>query len=203
MVVGDVVTVVAARRRIERQQPQRGDTQLLQVSPAWISPGKSPMPSPLLLKKGLDVQLINEWHPCTQSSSPPRSVTGNSLFRRSMASGSAASLMNSRKQQAQDLAPGRSHGQRPPTFRAVSFAGDQVFDGSATRRRSPAPPTAPTSPSGKPINAHHGSFMTCNPAAVDTIGRLAAKPFDVPSIDRDGAGGWSQYSTYGFYGEAD
>ena len=46
-VVGDVVAVVAQGRGKERQEPEAGDAEVLQVvEPARCSPGKSPMPSP-------------------------------------------------------------------------------------------------------------------------------------------------------------
>ncbi len=45
-VVGDVVAVVAQRRREERQKPDAGDAELLQIVQLREQPGKSPMPSP-------------------------------------------------------------------------------------------------------------------------------------------------------------
>ena len=48
-VVGDVVAVVLERRRVERQQPDGGDAEVLRGSRASaVRPRKSPMPSPLL-----------------------------------------------------------------------------------------------------------------------------------------------------------
>ena len=54
LVVGDVVAVVAQRRGIERQQPQRRDAEILQVIElAGVSPSKSPIPSLLASKNAL------------------------------------------------------------------------------------------------------------------------------------------------------
>ena len=51
-VVGDVVAVVAQRRGVERQQPDGGDAEVVQVVElARSGPRKSPMPSPLLSQK--------------------------------------------------------------------------------------------------------------------------------------------------------
>ena len=47
-VVGDIVAVVAQRRREKREQPQAGDAQVLQVVELADNPWKSPMPSLLL-----------------------------------------------------------------------------------------------------------------------------------------------------------
>ena len=45
-VIGDVVAVVAPRRRTERQHPDGGDAEILQVIELLVRPAKSPMPSP-------------------------------------------------------------------------------------------------------------------------------------------------------------
>ena len=52
-VVRNIVAVVAARRGIERQQPKRGDADILQVVKFSVSPAKSPMPSLLLSANAL------------------------------------------------------------------------------------------------------------------------------------------------------
>ena len=46
-VVGDVVAVVAQRRGEERQQPEAGDAEVLEVVELLRQARKSPMPSPL------------------------------------------------------------------------------------------------------------------------------------------------------------
>ena len=52
-VVGDVVAVVAQRRGIERQEPERGDAEILQIVELAGQARKSPMPSSLASKNAL------------------------------------------------------------------------------------------------------------------------------------------------------
>ena len=59
-VVGDVVAVVAARRGIERQQPQRGDAEILQISQLLGQPGKIADAVIVAVGERLDVQLIDD-----------------------------------------------------------------------------------------------------------------------------------------------
>jgi hypothetical protein len=59
-VVGDVVAVVAAGRRIERQQPQRGDAELLQVAELFGQSCEIADAVIVAVGKGLDVQLIDD-----------------------------------------------------------------------------------------------------------------------------------------------
>ncbi len=59
-IVGDVVAVVAARRGIERQQPQRGDAEILQVVELFGQPGKIADAVIVAVGKGLDVELIDD-----------------------------------------------------------------------------------------------------------------------------------------------
>ncbi len=59
-IVGDVVTVVAAGRGIERQQPQRGDAEVLQIAELLGQSGKIADAVIVAVGKGLDVQLIDD-----------------------------------------------------------------------------------------------------------------------------------------------
>ena len=59
-VVGDVVAVVAAGRGIERQQPQRGDAEILQIAELFGQPGKVADAVIVAVGEGLDVQLIDD-----------------------------------------------------------------------------------------------------------------------------------------------
>ncbi len=57
-VVGDVVPVVAQRRRIGRQQPERGNPEVLQVVELFDQPAEIADPIVVAVKKGFDMQLI-------------------------------------------------------------------------------------------------------------------------------------------------
>ena len=59
-VVGDVVAVVAAGRGIERQQPERGDAELLQIVELFGQSGKIADAVIVAVGEGLDVQLIDD-----------------------------------------------------------------------------------------------------------------------------------------------
>jgi hypothetical protein len=59
-VIGDVVAVVAAGRRIERQQPQSGDAQLLQVIKPLGQPGKVANTVIVAVGERFDVKLIDD-----------------------------------------------------------------------------------------------------------------------------------------------
>ena len=59
-VVGNVVAVVAQRRRIERQQPQAGHSQVLQVREFLNQPGKIANPVIVRVVEGLGMQLIDD-----------------------------------------------------------------------------------------------------------------------------------------------
>ena len=59
-VVGDVVAVVAAGRRIERQQPQRGDAEILQIVELFGQPGEIADAVIVAVGKGLDVKLVDD-----------------------------------------------------------------------------------------------------------------------------------------------
>lgn len=59
-VVRDVVTVVAAGGRIERQQPQRGDAEILQIAELLRQSSEISDAIVIAVGKGLDVQLIDD-----------------------------------------------------------------------------------------------------------------------------------------------
>ena len=59
-VVGDVIAVVAQRRGIERQQPQRRDTEILQVIELAAQPLEIADPIVVGVEERLDVQLIDD-----------------------------------------------------------------------------------------------------------------------------------------------
>ena len=59
-VVGDVVAVVAAGRGIERQQPQRGDAEILQIVELLGQAGEIADAVIVAVGEGLDVQLIDD-----------------------------------------------------------------------------------------------------------------------------------------------
>ena len=59
-IVGDVVAVVAAGRRIERQQPQRRDAELLQIAELFGQPGEIADAVIVAVGERLDVQLIDD-----------------------------------------------------------------------------------------------------------------------------------------------
>ena len=58
-VVGNVVTVVAQGRWKKRQQPQAGDTQVLEIVQLLHQAGKVPEPVVVAVVKRLDVGLVN------------------------------------------------------------------------------------------------------------------------------------------------
>ena len=59
-VIGDVIAVVAAWRGIERQQPQRGDAEILQIWKFLGQPGKVADAVIVTVGEGLDVELIDD-----------------------------------------------------------------------------------------------------------------------------------------------
>ena len=59
-IVGDVIAVVAAGRGIERQQPQRGDAEVLQIAELLGQPGEIADAVIVAVGKGLDVELIDD-----------------------------------------------------------------------------------------------------------------------------------------------
>ena len=59
-VVGNVVAVVAARARIERQQPQRGDAEIAQIIEPLGQPGEIADAVAIAVVECLDVQLIDD-----------------------------------------------------------------------------------------------------------------------------------------------
>ena len=59
-VVGDVVAVVAAGRGVERQQPQRGDAEILQIAEFLGQPGKVADAVIVAVGERLDVELIDD-----------------------------------------------------------------------------------------------------------------------------------------------
>ena len=59
-VIGDVVAVVAQRRREKRQQPQAGDAQVLQIIELLHQPGKIADAVVVAVDERLDVQLVND-----------------------------------------------------------------------------------------------------------------------------------------------
>ena len=58
-IVGDIVAVVAPGGGVERQQPQRGDAEILQVPQFFGQPGKVADTVIVAVGKGLDVELID------------------------------------------------------------------------------------------------------------------------------------------------
>src|SRR5512139_1015913 len=60
VVVGDVVAVVAHRRRVERQQPQRVHAEFLQVVEPRDQPGKVAHAVAVAVAECLDVQLVDD-----------------------------------------------------------------------------------------------------------------------------------------------
>ncbi len=59
-VVGDVVAVVSAGRRIERQQPQRGDAEVLQIAELLGQACEIADAVIVAVGKSLDVKLIDD-----------------------------------------------------------------------------------------------------------------------------------------------
>ncbi len=76
-VVGDVVAVVAAGRGIERQQPQRGDAEVLQIAELFGQAGEIADPVIVAVGKGLDVELIDDGVLVPQLVAVERPVTGS------------------------------------------------------------------------------------------------------------------------------
>src|ERR1051326_6040457 len=60
VVVGDVVAVVLERRRTEREQPYRGDAEVLKVVEFLGQAGKIANAVHDTVKEGFDVQFIND-----------------------------------------------------------------------------------------------------------------------------------------------
>ena len=59
-IVGDVVAVVAAGGGVERQQPQRGDAEILQIPQFLGQPGKVADAVIVAVGEGLDVELVDD-----------------------------------------------------------------------------------------------------------------------------------------------
>ena len=59
-IIGDVIAVVAAGGGVERQQPQRGDAEILQISQFLGQPGKVADAVIVAVGEGLDVELIDD-----------------------------------------------------------------------------------------------------------------------------------------------
>ena len=59
-VVGDVVAVVAQRRRIERQQPEGGDAEVLQVVELFDQAGKVADAVAVAVHEGADVDFVDD-----------------------------------------------------------------------------------------------------------------------------------------------
>src|SRR5262249_35829695 len=59
-VVGDVVALVAQGRRVERQQPQRGDTEVLPVVELLREPGKIPDAVAVAVVERAHVHLVDD-----------------------------------------------------------------------------------------------------------------------------------------------
>ncbi len=58
-IIGDVVAVIASGRRIERQQPQGGDAEFLQIAEFFGQPREITNAVIVAVGKGLDVKLID------------------------------------------------------------------------------------------------------------------------------------------------
>jgi len=59
-VIGDIVAVVAHRRRIERQQPYRVDAQVLEIGKLFGQAAEIPDAVVVAVAEGLDVQLVDD-----------------------------------------------------------------------------------------------------------------------------------------------
>ncbi len=59
-VIGDVIAVVAAGGGVERQQPQRGDAEILQIPQFLGQPGKVADAVIVAVGEGLDVELVDD-----------------------------------------------------------------------------------------------------------------------------------------------
>ena len=59
-IVGDVVAVVAQRRRVEGQEPDRGDAEFLDIVEPLQKPLEIADPVAVRIGEGLDVQLIDD-----------------------------------------------------------------------------------------------------------------------------------------------
>ena len=59
-IVGDVIAVIAAGRRIERQQPERGDSEVLQIVELLGQAGEIADAVIVAVGEGLDVKLIDD-----------------------------------------------------------------------------------------------------------------------------------------------
>ena len=59
-IIRDVVTVIAQRRRIKRQQPDRGDAELVEIVELLDQPAKIPYPVAVAIVKGLNMQLVDD-----------------------------------------------------------------------------------------------------------------------------------------------
>ncbi len=60
VIVGDIVTVVTPRRRIERQEPERIHAQLLQIVELGDQARKISDSVTIAIKERLDVQLVDD-----------------------------------------------------------------------------------------------------------------------------------------------
>ena len=60
VIIGDVVAVIAQRRRIKRQEPDRGDAELLQIIELFHQTAKIADPIAGAVVKSLHVQLVDD-----------------------------------------------------------------------------------------------------------------------------------------------
>ena len=99
-VVGDVVTVVAARRGIEGQQPDRGDAEIGDVVELGDQSGKIADAVVIGVEEGLDVKLVDD------RILVPKRILMQSAARLSCGEGSGAFIL--------------SHGETPPDQRTAA-----------------------------------------------------------------------------------
>src|SRR6184192_573630 len=59
-IIGNIVTIVAQRRRIERQQPDGGDPEFLEIIQLLHEPAKIAHAVAIAVAKSLDVQLVDD-----------------------------------------------------------------------------------------------------------------------------------------------
>ena len=59
-IIRDVIAVILERRRIERQEPERVDTEFLEIIELFDQPAKVSNPICISVVKRLDVQLVND-----------------------------------------------------------------------------------------------------------------------------------------------
>ena len=181
-VVGDVVAVVAAGRRIERQQPQRGDAEVLQIVELFGQPGEIADAVIVAVGEGLDVQLIDDGvlvpelvavergdrQLCGIDGGRPRSWPPLTPGSERASAGSRSGSMRSRM---------------PPHSTAIALAGDQVLDGGDVAALAVDGRSA-MSPSGNQNSCGSRDSAIATATAVGLVDRFLDKADDVAVVDR-------------------